>query len=187
MKWSALLGSCLAMMATLLACVPPADTAGEATVPVDASPTVIEAAPTRPGDRVDVQIVGGTATLDITSQTGIGGATVNVVSGPYPAALVFQLHLRGLEQFRLTYGTITIDVAVANDGSNLSRQSLIQGSTEQPLTPESPYWIPVKVTTVPGSTGQSGLSEKTYMLSAPPDFLQTQPPTFAINWIDFFR
>ncbi len=182
-----IVGGCMVTIAALLACVPPTGTVGKATAPSGTSPTVIEASPTKPGDQIDVAINDGTATLDITSQTGIGGAAVNVVSGPYPTAVVFQLHLKGLEQFRLTYGTITIDVAVTSDGSNQARQSLIQGGAEQPLTPESPYWMPVKVTTVPGGTDKAGLSAKTYLLSAPPDFIQTQPQRFAINWIDFFR
>jgi hypothetical protein len=149
--------------------------------------TVIEAASGKAGDQVDVQVVDGTATLDITSQTGIGAAAVQVVSGPYPTSIVFQLHLRGLEQFTLTYGAVIIDVAVASDGSDQARQTLIRDGVEQPLTPDSPYWMPVEVMTTPAGASKEGLSEKTYRLSAPPDLLTTQPPAFTINWIDFFR
>jgi hypothetical protein len=110
-----------------------------------------------------------------------------VVSGPYPTRIVFQLHLKGLEQFTLTYGAVIIDVAVASDGSDQARQTLIRDGVEQPLTPDSPYWMPVEVTTTPDGASKEGLSEKTYRLSAPPDLLTTQPPAFTINWIDFFR
>lgn len=189
LRWVGAVGGWVAVLVVLGACAPAAGpgAAGDMTPgATEATSTVVEATPGKAGDQVDVQVIDGTATLDITSQTGIGAAAVQVVSGPYPTAIVFQLHLKGLEQFTLTYGAVIIDVAVANDGSNQSRQTLIQDGAEQPLAPDSPYWMPVEVTTAPGSSDK-GLPERTYRLSAPPDLLTTQPPAFTINWIDFFR
>lgn len=190
LHWAGIVGGWMAVLVMLGACTPSAGpgTAVEMTPKVTpATSTVIEATPGKAGDQIDVQVVDGTATLDITSQTGIGAAVVQVVSGPYPTAVVFQLHLKGLEQFTLTYGAVIIDVAVTSDGSQQARQTLIQEGAEQPLTPDSPYWMPVEVTTASDDAAKGGLSEKTYRLSAPPDLLSTQPPAFTINWIDFFR
>lgn len=183
-----ILGSCVAVMAALTACASPSGpVTGPTSATAAAAATTIEVTAVKEGDRVDVQVVDGTATLDIASATGIGAAALEVVSGPYPTAVVFQLHLKGLEQFTLTYGTVTIHVAVAHDGSSQARQAMIQGGDEQPLTPASPYWMPVEVTTVSEDSDKTGQPERIYALSAPPDFLQTQPRTFTINWIDFFR
>ncbi len=179
------------IVTVLAACAPSATPGGnaeatrtqETTSPtVDAEPTIIEALPTKEADLVVVQVTGGTATLDVTSPSGIGGAAVEVVSGPFPAAVIFRLHLKGLEQFTLTYGDVAVFAAVASDGSRVS-QSVMQNGREQQITPESPYWMPVEVITA----AAGGSTEKVFQLSAPPDFLETQPPTFAIQWIDFFR
>ncbi len=183
-------GGCVAALLLLGACVPataPGAAAPAAPTARAGTSTVIETTLGRADDRIDVQVVDGTATLDIASQTGIGAAAVQVLAGPYPTAFVFQLHLKGLEQFTLTYGAVKIDVAVANDGSDQARQTLIKDGVEQPLTPESPYWMPVTVTREAGGSDTGGLSEKTYRLDAPPDFFTVQPPAFSITWIDFFR
>lgn len=153
---------------------------------VDAGPTIIEATPTKEGDLVDVQVTGGTATLDVTSQSGIGGAAVEVVSGPFPATVIFRLHLKGLEQFTLSYGDVAVRVAVANDGSG-AWQSVVQNGGEQQITPESTYWMPVEVTAAGAGAPATGSTAKVFQLSAPPDFLATEPPSFTIQWIDFFR
>lgn len=187
-RWITILGSCLVVVSVVAACVPAAapGTAGEPTPTASEAATVVEAVPAKAGDQVDVQVNAGTATLDITSQTGIGGADVMVVSGPYPVGIVFRLHLKGLEQFTLAYDNTMIRVAVASDGTNQVWQSLIQDGVEQPLTAESPYWLPVTVT-VAGGTDSATLAEKTYVLKAPTDLLQRQPSRFKIDWIDFFR
>ena len=166
---------------------PEATPTQETTSPtVDAEPTIIEAEPTKEADLVVVRVTGSTAALDITSPSGIGGAAIEVVSGPFPAAVIFRLHLKGLEQFTLTYGDVAVSAAVASDGSRVS-QSVVQNGREQQITPESPYWMPVEVITAAAGTQATGSTEKVFQLSAPPDFLGTQPPTFAIQWIDFFR
>lgn len=186
-RWITILGSCL-VVSVAAGCVPTAapGTAGEPTPTAGEAASVIEVTPVKASDQVDVQVTAGTVTLDITSQTGIGGADVTMVSGPYPVGIVFQLFLKGLEQFTLAYDNTMIRVAVASDGTNQVWQSLIEDGVEQPLTAESPYWLPVVITELAG-TDPATLTEKTYMLSAPADLLQRQPSRFKIDWIDFFR
>ncbi|QLQ05406.1 MAG: hypothetical protein HZY76_04450 [Anaerolineae bacterium] len=170
------------------ACVPataPGAAAPAAPTARAGTSTVIETTLGRADDRIDVQVVDGTATLDIASQTGIGAAAVQVLAGPYPTAFVFQLHLKGLEQFTLTYGAVKIDVAVANDGSDQARQTLIKDGVEQPLTPE-PYWMPVTVTREAG-VRIPGTVREDLPARRPARFFTVQPPAFSITWIDFFR
>ncbi len=49
------------------------------------------------------------ATLDVSSPSGIGDATVTLTKGKWPTTVVLRLHLRGLES-----------VAVSNGGSSSS-------------------------------------------------------------------
>ena len=50
-------------------------------------------------DQIKVAVENDTATFDVTSPSGIGGATIALTKGNWPKSVVVRLHLHGLESF----------------------------------------------------------------------------------------
>lgn len=110
--------------------------------------------------------------IDITSPTGIGGATIEKTSGQWPPKIVLRLRVKGLESFKFRYADATIDVSVSSQGNNAVRE---ESSVTGPLQAGDPEWIEVT------------RGEGYFDLQAPPAFLQSGESKFTIEWIDFYR
>ena len=110
--------------------------------------------------------------IDITSPTGIGGATIEKNGGPWPPQIVVRLRVNGLESFKFRYGDTTIDVSVSSHGDNAVRE---ESSASGTLQPGDPNWIAV--------TPREGYFD----LEAPAAFLKSGEGQFTIEWIDFYR
>ena len=139
------------------------------------------------GNELTVSAQGETALIDVRSQSGIGSATVELVSGAPPQNIVLRLHLQGLEQFRLLYdGTVvTASVAGSDSGSIIESATWSEGG-ERPITPDSPLWLDIRI--VPGQAApQIPLDQRHFEIRLPKDFLHDGRRSFSIRWIDFFR
>jgi hypothetical protein len=134
---------------------------------------------------------GKVAVIDLYSQRGIGRAAIQWVAGDYPTRIILRLHLAGLEQLRLTYGRTSIALSIASMGPLTVRQelSLYSGAqTTEQLTPDSPYWMPTAING-PNVNQQQPIPLKGGWINVelPQHLLQTHPPRFTIEWVDFFR
>jgi len=113
--------------------------------------------------------------IDITSLTGIGGATIEKASGQWPPKIVMRLHLNGIESFKFTYGAKTVNVSVSSQNSQIVREELVQDGQTRSLSTDDTYWIAV--------TSNLGYFD----IEAPADFLKSGENKFTIEWIDFYR
>jgi hypothetical protein len=113
--------------------------------------------------------------IDITSPTGIGGATIDKTSGQWPPKIVMRLHLKGLEDFKFKYGAKTVEISVSSQNTRLVREELVQDGQVGPLSAGDAYWM--NVTANPDY----------FDIEAPADFLTSGENTFTIEWIDFYR
>ena len=139
------------------------------------------------GSELTVSAQGETTLIDVRSQSGMGSATVELVSGEPPQNIVLRLHLQGLEQFRLLYdGTVVTASVAGNDiGSILESATLSEGG-ERPLTPDSPLWLDIRI--VSGQAApQIPLGQRHFEIRLPKDLLHDGRRSFSIRWIDFYR
>jgi hypothetical protein len=137
------------------------------------------------GNRVTATSNEGETVFEIRSDTGLGSAEIEQISGQPPSKLIMQLHLRGLEEFDFKYGDVTVRLAVSSHGDNaVSEQVLRDGSGETPIGPDSPYWMPVEVVTASGSSDQA---TGFFSVQAPVDYVQGKYRAFSMKWIDFYR
>lgn len=60
-------------------------------------------------DKVTIQADRENSIVNVTSETGIGKATLKITKGDWPEVLTFHLHLKGLEGFHITAGKAGID------------------------------------------------------------------------------
>jgi hypothetical protein len=134
-----------------------------------------------------VSISQGTEALfEVTSDSGLGSADIRQVAGESPEAMVFRLHLRGLEGFSFEYDDRTVLVSVSGHGDGAVSESVTsKESGETIIGTESPYWMPVEVM----DTSTAGDQEvSSYFVVGPSkDFLEGEYRAFSIRWIDFYR
>jgi hypothetical protein len=137
-----------------------------------------------PDDQVDIQFENGRALIDIQSPTGIGSAALELESGSMPGSMTLRLHLKGLEEFRLTSAQDRISASISSREVS-SNETILSSGTESPLQPGHPLWMEIEIISETGT--KIPLEEGYFEVTVPPDFLQNVGRTFQIEWVDFYR
>jgi hypothetical protein len=139
------------------------------------------------GASVAISIQDQTTVFDIHSRSGIGSATVEHVSGPRPEKIVVRLHLKGLEEFRLSYDRMVTTARVSSSDSRKITQSVSPpGGDERSIAPGSPRWMEIKVVS-DQSPPRIPLRQGSFEITLPKDVLGKGRRSFSIRWIDFYR
>lgn len=138
-----------------------------------------------------VKVFGGAMgiILDVTSASGIGGATVERRSNRWPGKLILRLHLGGLESLAVSNGELTLRASIKTSGG-AARISYGLRKGEEGPAPEKggPYWTEIKVVDSRGATVR-GLPERAgwFEMVVPTALLADQAKILEIGWIDFYR
>lgn len=139
-------------------------------------------------DRVTLAVAGAEATLDIFSETGIGGAEVRLSAGEFPQKMLLRLHLQGLEELRVFYADQVLLASVSSSGKREVRQSrgVARGDSLewQPLEPGSRYWMEIRIA---GDNPQIPLTGGYFEVQLPRFFREERISQFSLRWIDFYR
>jgi hypothetical protein len=139
------------------------------------------------GNEVSVSVQGEAAIFAVHSQSGIGSAAVELLSGAPPRSVVLRLHLQGLEQFRLLYGETVLTASVSSsDASSISQSIASSQGGEQQIAPGSPFWLDVRVVSPEGEP-RLPLEQGYFEISLPEDLLRDGRTSFSFEWIDFYR
>ncbi|MBE2225654.1 MAG: hypothetical protein IAF02_29225 [Anaerolineae bacterium] len=138
------------------------------------------------GDEVETAVADNIAIFDIYSQIGIGDATVALTSGEWPDTILFRVYLSGLEEFKFAYGETEVKVAVSSSGENQVLESVTKNGEAQPISEDSPYYMPIRIESDNGELGIP-LEDGYFEIEAPADFLAGEYGSFAISWVDFYR
>ena len=139
------------------------------------------------GNELVVSHEGGTAIIDVRSRSGIGKATVKLVAGTLPQTIVLRLHLKGLEEFHLSYDRTVITARVSSGDSGGVCESVDSpGGDERPITRESLFWMEVEVVSDQASS-RIPLDRGYIKITLPKNFLPEDSRSFSIRWIDFYR
>jgi hypothetical protein len=140
-------------------------------------------------NQVLYRVDNGAAIFEITSPTGMGNATVELVAEKLPEKLILRFYLQGLEDLRFTYGTTTVSASVPTGTPDLILENVktAEGEDAVDITPDSPYWMDVRL--VPASEGGSSSTPQPgyFEVVAPEDFLAGPYRGFSIRWLDFYR
>ena len=130
------------------------------------------------------RVSGRDVTIDVRSRSGIGSAQLTQTGGPAPTSVTMRLFLKGLEQFTFQYPGATVIASVSSRDGSVGESASVKGGADQPIDPESPYWMPVKIgaadTAIP-------LKDSHFEVQAPKDFLTTASREFTLHWVDFYR
>jgi hypothetical protein len=139
------------------------------------------------GNELKVSVEGEAVAIDVHSRSGIGAATVELVSGAPPENIVVRLSLQGLEEFRLSSEGIVVTASVSSGDAGRVAQSLgLPEGGEQTLAPDSPLWLDIRIVS-DQTPPRLPLEQGYFEVALPKDFLREGRRTFAIRWIDFYR
>jgi hypothetical protein len=141
----------------------------------------------RPDTRVTVSADAQQAIVDVSSPSGIGGASVAITSAVQPQKITLRLHLRGLEELHFTYGDTTISASISSTGDTAIHQTHRGTGPERAIAEGSPYWMQTRLVPVGGASATIPLQDGYIEVEAPQDFLARGQTTFAIQWVDFYR
>ena len=153
-------------------------------VAVGSQPITYSVTPGKEDAAVTYQVNGGDVMVDVRSESGIGSAQLAQTGGIAPTSLTMRLYLKGLEQFTFQYPAATVTAAVSSHDGSVSESVTIQGGAAQPIGPDSPYWMPVKIgaadTSIP-------LQDGYFQVQAPKAFIEAASREFTLHWVDFYR
>jgi hypothetical protein len=143
----------------------------------------------KPDDRVAVHLLEDRATFTVTSPSGIGGATVTRNGDRWPAQVVLQHRLRGLEQLQVENGNVTLTVMVSSsEGHRTSLRLSETGKQEVWVDRSSPFWTEVRIVDAQGRpSGEIPPKEGAFEITLPQQIYSAKLPSLTMNWIDFFR
>jgi hypothetical protein len=136
-------------------------------------------------DQITFQHKDNTTTIEINSPFGIGSAIFKLSSGAMPERIVLQLHLLGLEEFRLISDQVTIAASVSSTGGlQTQSQRKILGDSEQLMLAFDPLWLNIQII---ADSKQIPLEAGYFEVVFPKEFVQASGGSFEIQWIDFYR
>jgi len=145
-----------------------------------------EISSTKAGDDVTITTENGTAFANVRSESGIGQAAVALLAGQWPQEMTLRFYLAGLEGLQLNYGDTKIALSVTRSGE------IVQGATsgdggEIATDAESPYWMSVTFVNAAGESVPDATRDGAILVTMPTDFRVTDPTSFELEWIDFYR
>jgi hypothetical protein len=147
-------------------------------------PVTYSIIPGKADAQVTYQVSEDGVIVEVRSQSGIGNAQLFQIGGGVPTSLAIRVYLKGLEQLTFEYPGITIMVSVSTHDKSVSESVSVKGGVNQPIGPDSPYWIPVKIvaadTTIP-------LKDGYFEAQAPKDFFEAASRELTLRWVDFYR
>ena len=149
---------------------------------VDEKPQQFRISTKRETDAVEVQSEKDKTVFAVNSPFGIGQAVIEKTGEKWPAAVVVRLHLKGLEGFRASNGQVQLEAAASSQNEKSPIRLWKDGKEDEPLDSKSPYWMEIRI--IRGSrTGAATHFE----MQLPRAFLEDQPKSITLRWIDFYR
>ena len=140
----------------------------------------------RDNDIVEVKVESDNAIFSVRSPFGISQITIERTNEKWPNSVVLRLHLKGLENFKVTNGTITLEAAASSQDGKVRQWK--DGKEDSLLDAESPYWMEIRL------VGKDGKPVKTipldggyFELQLPKALFKNNPKSITVNWIDFYR
>ncbi|QDU20994.1 hypothetical protein [Urbifossiella limnaea] len=139
----------------------------------------------------DTVAVGGDrerTTLDVKSPSGISRAVVERTGDAWPKAVVVRLHLKGLENLKVSAGAVAVGAAAGVRDGKVEARQWVPDKDETPLAPADPRRLAIRVLGKDGKTAAGvPLDGGQFEVTLPAAFLRDNPKSLLIEWIDFYR
>jgi hypothetical protein len=135
-------------------------------------------------DKVEVNVENDKAVISVCSPFGISQAVIERSNKRWPDTVILRLHLKGLENFKVTNGKITLEAAVSSQNSRQWKD----GKEDSPLEPKSPCWMEIRAVGMDGKPATIiPLTDGYFEIQLPKAFFEDNSKSITVNWIDFYR
>lgn len=151
-------------------------------------PTKFKVTTKKKDDAVEIRAEKDRTVFSVKCPSGIGQAVIAREGEDWPGSVVLRLHLKGLENFRVSNGTVALAAAVSGDGKALRVRVWQDAREGTPLDATSPLWMDVRPLTGDGKpAGGLPLKGGSFEITLPKAFFAGNPKSIALRWIDFYR
>lgn len=138
----------------------------------------------RDNDKVEVKVEKDKTVVSVHSPFGISQAGIERIHEKWPDIVMLRLHLTGLETFKVTNGTVSLESA----GSGQGERQWKDGNEDSLLDVNSSFWMEMRmvgndgkqVTTIP-------LKDGYFEIELPKALFEDNPTSITVDWIDFYR
>ncbi len=142
----------------------------------------------RADDRADVKVEKDKLIVSVQSPFGISHAVIERKGETWPDAVVLRLHLKGLENFKVTSEKVKLEGSAALQDGKPQVRLWKDGKEDAPLDAKSPYWMEARIVGGDGKrVKELPLKGGYFELPLPRAIFDGNPKTITVNWIDFYR
>jgi hypothetical protein len=142
----------------------------------------------RADDRVDVRAEKDKVIVSIQSPFGISRTSIERGGEKWRAVVVLRLHLKGLENFKVTNGKVKLEGSASLHDGKPQVRLWKDGKEDAPLDARSPYWMDVRIGGGDGrQTKEIPLRGGYFELPLPGALFESNPKAVTASWIDFYR
>ncbi len=136
--------------------------------------------------KVEVTVKEDKAVRSIQSPLGISQAVIERSGSDWPSSVVLRLNLKGLENFKATNGTLTLEAAVSSQDGKVRLWK--DGNEDPPLHAKHPCWMEIRIGDKDGKPVKAIPSTGGYFeLKFPKALFEGNPKSLTVSWIDFYR
>ena len=140
----------------------------------------------RSDDRVEVKSENDKYVFDVRSPFGISSVTIERTTEKWPDKVVMQLRLKGLENFKATTEKLKLEASVSSHNGEVRLWK--DGKEDIQLDSKSDYWMEIRIMDSAGKpTKVIPLKEGYFEMQLTKKFLEGNPKSFKLEWIDFYR
>jgi hypothetical protein len=137
----------------------------------------------RDNDKVEVMVENDKAVISVRSPFGISQAVIERTGEKWPDKVILHIYLKGLENFKVTNGKITLEAAVSSQNSRQWKD----GTEDSPLEPKSPCWMEIRAVGMDGKPATIiPLEDGYFEIQLPKAFFEDNSKSITVNWIDFY-
>ena len=140
----------------------------------------------RSDDRVEMKSESDRVVFDVRSPFGVSSATIERKTKQWPAKVLIQLRLKGLENFKVSTDKLKLEASVSSPNGDARLWK--DGKEDTPLNAKSPHWMEIRIMDKDGKPSKAFPSKDGYFqMQLPKKFFEGNPESFKVEWIDFYR
>jgi hypothetical protein len=136
---------------------------------------------------VDVKFGNNKVIFSVHSPFGISQVDIAPAGKKWPDAVVLHLHLKGLENFKVTNGKVTLEGSASLQNGKPMIRLWQDGQEDATLDNKSPFWTDVRILDGDGKLAKEHPLKDGYFELLLPKALFEDTPTLTVSWIDFYR
>jgi hypothetical protein len=142
----------------------------------------------RMDDDIQVQVDKFKTVFAVRGPVGISNADIERLGNKWPETVMLRLHLKGLESLRASNGLVTLDATISTAEGKPTVHLWKGGIENTELDEKNPFWMDIRILTEDGKFAKAiPVKDGYFEITLPKAFLDSNPKSITVRWIDFYR